>query len=283
MNPKPTRSRYEDSHALRAVAFYTDIEHKKKIKTKSADEEESSKHVEGTDRKIKPEEDDDGDDDDGDEDEDMNGDEEYDEDEDDMDDSKTSGTLDGFEYFYECRKAHQQTALVSDSAVANDVVVIIDCLLKSGQDEVSFALQYLYRKSSVLPEFLKGSDSLLYQTLSKTFDVSLHAVVLHETTDYKGNYGQELSQFRAYKFDHEGEGSTGELEGSIDTDDKNQADEEKKPRTVLYMSCSSALEKLSQQDYVEYTGNQAILGDGKYFGGGMFVKLKTATAASEGA
>jgi hypothetical protein len=363
MKPKRTKpcdyNFWNRETVLGAVAFYTDTEHKvepvtdgvrivlqydvevkdwsdkKETEVKSTQEEKD----EAKDKDTKPETSDDDDDDDGDdEDEDMgdesehsNEEEDAENDSDDMDVYRSEGTLRGINDVYRRRKTHENTVLTNDPAFADEVANIIGGILKSGQDEVAFALQYLYRKSSILPEFLKGSDSLLYHTLAKTFDVSLYPIVLHEATDYEGMYGSSDSAF-AYKFEHgrdapssgveyedikvpefsmdksEDTGERGQDEEvgededehkkeddeeeieeddedeNIDEDDEDEAkseeDEEpqtKKTKAIFYIPRSSALEQISHQSYVEYTGNEAILGEDKYFGGGMFVRRKDTT------
>jgi hypothetical protein len=50
--------------------------------------------------------------------------------------------------------------------------------------------------------------------------------------------------------------------------------------TVFHLPRSSAIRNISQREYVEHAGNEAILGEGKYFGGGMFVKEKAKAAGN---
>jgi hypothetical protein len=61
----------------------------------------------------------------------------------------------------------------------------------------------------------------------------------------------------------------------IDNSDDSSIGQEKK--TTFHVSLSSGLQQISSQDYVEYTGNEAQIGENTYFGGGMFVKLVTRT------
>jgi hypothetical protein len=132
----------------------------------------------------------------------------------------------------------------------------------------------LYRKSSILPEYLKGSDSLVYQALSKTFDISLHPVVLHEMTrqDEESEY-EYRSRSYACKFDH----------GAVDTDYFSRRNKEKRPPTIFHVPRASALMQISQHDFVDNAGNEPTAWDNKYFGGGMFVKRKGTTMPVEDA
>jgi hypothetical protein len=219
------------------------------------------------------------------------------EDDDDNIDSDDEGMddtpLEDHKTLYEHRKAViPKSLLVGDPAVVDEIVDIIRGLLavkeKGVENEVAFPLQYLYRKASILPEYLKGSDSLLYQALSKTFEVSLYPVVLQETTDGDGRYGTRNAHFAAYIFTHEGDPD--EVKSGDKNDGEDKANEDKgnndspsdadeglmRHEVTFYLPRSSAIQTISRQGYVEHAGNEAILGDGKYFGGGMFVKLKAA-------
>jgi hypothetical protein len=149
------------------------------------------------------------------------------------------------------------------------------------EDEVAFALQYLYRKSSILPEYLKGSDSLLYEALSKTFDVVLHPVVLYEKSDYEGFYQQEDSDFAAYIFPHTVDEDSGD-EGSTHSDEGRRYRMRKEKRDKkFFLPRSSAIQDISRREYVEHAGNEAIFGEGRYFGAGMFVTPKDAEDDAE--
>jgi hypothetical protein len=168
-----------------------------------------------------------------------------------------------------------------DPAIVDEIVDIIRRLLavknKNGEEtEVAFALQYLYRKSSVLPEYLKGSDSVLYQALSKSFDVSLHPVVLHETSDYEGSYNTSDATLCAYRFPHSGDEEKSDSDSDEDQRYRRRYRRHDTVDTVFHLPRSTAITHISRVEYVEHAGNEAIIGEGKYFGGGMFVKSKVA-------
>ena len=172
---------------------------------------------------------------------------------------------------------------MGDPAVIDEIVNIIGRLLsdknEDAPDHVAFALQYLYRKSSILPEYLKGSDSLLYQALSKTFNVSLQPVVLYERSDYEGFYRTSEADLAAFVFPHTlSQGSDDESSDSSDERPRYRMwfDREKR-EMVFHLPHSSAIRHISQRNYVANAGNEAIFGEGKYFGGGMFVESKDDT------
>ena len=168
---------------------------------------------------------------------------------------------------YSRRKSHKGDNITGDPEAIKRVISIIKNILSPKVKEVGFAMQYLYRKSSILPEFLKGSDALLYQALAESFKVTLRPVVLQELTDYEGAFKSRY----AYRFDQNG-------------NDTDSSEEEWKPQeyythecdysTIFHVPITSAIKRVNVQNYLEYTGNEAQVGKYKYFGGGMFVSHK---------
>jgi hypothetical protein len=106
----------------------------------------------------------------------------------------------------------------ADKDAAKEVLAAMAELHESGVDEVAFASQYLYRKASIRPEYLKGSDAFLYNELvaSGAFDVSLHPVVLRESSNRDG----EIDEHSAYLFDDEPDNESGASESKEDTPPK---------------------------------------------------------------
>ena len=121
-------------------------------------------------------------------------------------------------------------------------------------------MQYLYRKSSILLEFLKGTDAQLYHALVSSFDVTLRPVVLHSTSDDEGSY----ESFQAITWDQD------------ETNPDAGSDAE-----TFHMPIVSAIQDISYKEYIEHTGNEAQLGEKRYFGGGMFVRQKRVATNSE--
>ena len=199
------------------------------------------------------------------------------------DDNEEGSPLDNHRTYYKERQAVlHESVHMGDPAVIDEIVNIIERLLsdenEDAPDQVAFALQYLYRKSSIIPEYLKGSDSLLYQALSKTLDVSLHPVVLHERSDYEGFYQTSEADLAAYIFPHTlDEGSNDEGSDSSDEGSRYRRWPKREERDgIFHLPHSTAIRHISRRGYVARAGNEAILGEGKYFGGGMFVELKDA-------
>ena len=189
------------------------------------------------------------------------------------------------------RKRYQKSSdsLTADNETVKKVTDIITGLLADGEEEVAFAMQYLYRKSSILPEFLKGADAQLHEALVSSFDVTLGPVVLQSRTDYEGTFKSCV----AIPWDQEGTKSDPTVEsnsksendepfdsGSEDDEDDpyysyySESKHEPKKGLKFHLPLISAIRKISYQEYLEYTGNEAQLGDKKYFGGGMFVRQK---------
>jgi hypothetical protein len=153
--------------------------------------------------------------------------------------------------------------VISDKAAIERVIFIITELHKSGVDEVAFAMQHLYRKAAISAQCLKGSDGVLYNALlaSGLFDISLHPVVLQETSDYEGT----LDERYAYRAD------------GAEMDTATSSDPAKKKNKItreFHIPKLSAIQKISSRDYVEHTGNSAMPAEYRYFGGGMFVRAK---------
>jgi hypothetical protein len=273
--------------ALQAVAFYTDTEHKVEpvsqgirivlqydVEVKGWSKENDRKHGredenENEDSKEGDEGEDDSEEDNGEEDD------EEDEDED-------ESPLERVESIYHHRRLVQRAGPIGgDPTIIKNIMVIIQKMLKSGVEELGFATQYLYRKSSLLPEFLKGADAVLYQALVATFDVSLHPIVLQETSGYEGGYRDDReSTCYAFRFGSKG---TGGLDAdpaspddvmSTESDTDDESDAESTSSTMFYLPKVSALKMISSEDYIEHTGNEAQLAEHKYFGGGMFVRIR---------
>ncbi|KAG2142751.1 uncharacterized protein EDB93DRAFT_1088675 [Suillus bovinus] len=71
-------------------------------------------------------------------------------------------------------------------------------LHQAGTTVVTFPLTHLYRKTSVKRKYLKGTDSTLFDTLEKHFNVVLHPVLIRAIED--GNDYDCLEQFYAHKY-----------------------------------------------------------------------------------
>ncbi|KAK0217215.1 hypothetical protein IW262DRAFT_177103 [Armillaria fumosa] len=64
------------------------------------------------------------------------------------------------------------------------LVGAIQKIVSRGTEEIGIPLRHLYRQSSICREYLRGVDAVIYDALSSVFDVSLVPVILHETTDH---------------------------------------------------------------------------------------------------
>jgi hypothetical protein len=145
-------------------------------------------------------------------------------------------------------------------------------------------MQYLYRKSSILPEFLKGADAQLYGALVGSFDVALRPVVVQLRTNYEG--GPDFESCMATPWDdrvpEESSGKEENVEPDAESDTGSEDDEdhyywesrECTKKGMFHLPMVSALRQISREEYMEYTGNEVQLGDKKYFGVGMFVRQK---------
>jgi hypothetical protein len=250
MQPKPS-SRNPDAVDLQAVVFYTDTEHKVEQVTKGArivlqfdivvvgwkGQATVGDSLSGGAADI---------DDNG-----FDGDE--------WDDRNTL-VIETIERNYSKRVQREKelpTSTIPDPRDVNRVVGAVRRLLESGEDEVGFALQYLHRKASIRPEYLKGSDALVYQALARSedLDISIRPVVLVQMTDYEGS----LEDVEAYIYGAKKQTAHGE----------NQSD------TTFHLNRSSGITLVHSEDFIEHRGNEPEPGKFKYFGGGIFVRFKT--------
>ncbi|THV06343.1 hypothetical protein K435DRAFT_834280 [Dendrothele bispora CBS 962.96] len=165
----------------------------------------------------------------------------------------------------------------------NDVAQIIEKRLSdddsNGVEYIGFPLRHLYRIASIRPEYLKGVDAMLYEHFSTSqefkdkFNVKLRPIVLVEETDYEGEWttGPFFWIFESSKKNLKRK--RGDKEPSTNNSDAEDLGiDYKKTEFHLIKGCS--LELLESEEYIEYTGNEAQLGNSKYFGGAMFISMK---------
>ena len=172
--------------------------------------------------------------------------------------------MDPIEAHYEKRmKIGGDAQAASDKATLEKVLAIIKELHNNGTEEVAFALQHLYRKSSILGEYLKGSDATLYEALrvSGEFDVYLHPVIFRESSE--GSEGILEGRY-VYRLDVE-----------VKSDDSKPSPSKKQK---LNSNELSGIQHISKQDYIgknSFQDNEPIRAEYRYFGGGMFVRPKS--------
>ena len=291
MHPKANRR--GEGVNLQAAAFYTDTEHKVEPVTKGiriilqfdvevvgwGEKSTLAVKEKGTDEDEEDKE----------------------EDEEDEDDTTKGELFYNMENISRKRKRYQKTedpVTADDAIVAKVTKIIASLLLADAQEEVAFAMQHLYRMSSILPEFLKGADAQLYHALVGDFDVTLRPVVLQSLSDYEGypesclaipwDQGKTDPDTKSdsdlesdNKSENDGGGSEddenagSEDDGSEDDESRIRSETKSQPKDMTFhLPMLSAIEQISYQSYIEYTGNSAQRGETKYFGGGMFVRQK---------
>jgi hypothetical protein len=168
--------------------------------------------------------------------------------------------------------------VLADATLIENVVQIIETSLdpkfKKSHREVAFGLQHLYRRASILPIYLKGADAQLYKALTdRGLDVSLSPMVLHGVTDYDGSLGS----FKAQCYDYDPNDPHSSDSDSSDEDDTSNSNNPSGDKAdCFHLPQGSAIVLIHSENYVEYTGNEAQLGETKYFGSGMFVRKKEA-------
>jgi hypothetical protein len=231
------------SLGFQIVAFYTDIEHKVENIT------DGTRIVLQFDVNVEGNEDD------------FESDEDYDDDEDDLL-QRGSGQ----------RVSNNMKPLFPFSGpdASRDVILekliamVKDLQTSKSIDEVVFPLRHLYRLASIKPEYLKGVDAYMYKGLKKMFEVDLKPIVLVHQTDGEGSWLGGNSNIAGFPF--------------VSERDKG-AKRPKKMRKIekkseIHVPARYELLMISSTGYVEHTGNEAQVGEGRYFGGGMFVAAK---------
>ena len=177
----------------------------------------------------------------------------------------------GEHYFYRMKIGGDAQATM-DKATLEKVLGIIKELHKKGTREVAFALQHLYRRSSISGEYLKGSDATLYDALkaSGEFDISLHPVIFREGS-FDLDFDENIKDHYVYRCDVE----------VTESDDPPPSKKQKRDRPqAFHIPELSGIQQISRQDFVEYTGNEAMPAEYRYFGGGMFIRPKSESESS---
>jgi hypothetical protein len=129
------------------------------------------------------------------------------------------------------------------------IIELIAALQREVTDKKKIALPlfHLYRSQSLLPEYLKGIDSQLYQHFAEHFSVHLQPVVVRSESNYEGGYdadGYDINPCDA-------NGIAG-----VAADDC----------TVTYIATGDENTYcVESTEYIEYTGNEAQLGAAQYF------------------
>lgn len=147
---------------------------------------------------------------------------------------------------------------VTENANALDRLVKALELANSRTTEVGFPLRHLYRQQSILPQYLKGVDALIYQRLSEDsspFNVSLCPIILSATTDYETRSYSARTRFllRRHKIDSDQKASSKfYVYDAIDIREISKLIMKSIRVTMLRKSC-------------------------KYFGGGIFLRSKAVT------
>jgi 2OG-Fe(II) oxygenase superfamily len=130
----------------------------------------------------------------------------------------------------------------------------IDTYTKDSTISFLFVHQYALNLS---PENLKGSDRVLYETISNAFHVELGFAVNSVKTDYDGNYGRE-SEYKSIKimdYNHKVKFGSYIADGNFVKHDG-----------VSYLFCGkgASFERVQHSNYSEHTGNESARGEYVY-------------------
>lgn len=148
-----------------------------------------------------------------------------------------------------------------DQKVLQAVVDEIRELHEKGTTVVAFPLTHLYRKASVKKEYLKGTDSALFDALENHFNVVLHPVLIRAVEDG----WERREEFFAHKY-KSSEEEPSHAKGRGCRVFKNAS---------FHLPQASAILQLSLPNGA-HLGNEAqVSGEARYYGAGMFVEPKS--------
>ncbi|KAK0244886.1 hypothetical protein EDD85DRAFT_898752 [Armillaria nabsnona] len=136
-------------------------------------------------------------------------------------------------------------------------------IIDDGTEEVGIPLRHLYRQASIRKEYLKGIDAVIYARLGEVFNVELVPVILEENTVERSWTREEFCVYKAVGEKNEEDGSPTKRARSS---------------TEFHLSALSDIVEISRQDSIDYTGNESQEADCRYFGGGMFICAKDSNA-----
>jgi hypothetical protein len=167
------------------------------------------------------------------------------------------------------RKARKHSHFAVDKTALKKVVQIITKRLQAGDETIAFALQRLSRNSSILPEFLKGMDALLYNALVEFCDVSLtltHSadarIVMSVIGDVAYIDAPMVSVNRWNGDESEGEDELeGEDAGKSKDGESMNVDKKKLP---FHVPTTSAITMIGSLGFIGYTENHAQAGESQY-------------------
>ena len=93
------------------------------------------------------------------------------------------------------------------------------------------------------------------------FNVELQPIILVNSTDYEGKWGEEVKSYPYVSVHREREGS-----------------EQRKivwEKGEMHLPSNFEFTSIGGTKFIEYTGNEAQRGNERYFGGGIFIALKS--------
>jgi len=156
-----------------------------------------------------------------------------------------------------------------DKTLIQGVIDEIRQLHDQGTNIVAFPLAHLYRLASVKKEYLKGTDSALFDALNSHFDVSINPVVIDFTDMGEHLGGQDCV---AYIYEAAPKNDLGSDPNPYAASGYRRGGREGKG--TFHLPRASAIQQISVKPFLEYIGNECQIGETKYYGAGMFVKQK---------
>ncbi|KAG2741092.1 hypothetical protein P692DRAFT_20840250 [Suillus brevipes Sb2] len=149
-----------------------------------------------------------------------------------------------------------------DPKMLQAVVDEIRVLQEEGSSFVAFPLTHLYRKASIKEEYLKGTDSALFDALKNHFDVFLRPVLIRSMEHADDDNDEEFFAHE-YKPYYEEEPSRAKQRRRGVYEDVS-----------FHLPRAFAIMQLSLPDW-QYLGNESQSGEARYYSAGMFVEPKS--------
>ncbi len=177
--------------------------------------------------------------------------------------------------------AGAQVPEISSSFATEELANAIERVHDEGTAEVSFPLRHLYRRASIRPENLEGMDAVVYERLSKRFEVSLAPILVKEvirqyffpgdiTTVVKYDRQPIRKSEKVPQHDRTRPGYTVEPDTASE-DEYYPPTKKPKFASDFHLSGCAELVRITKEKYTENEGWNRFV---QYLGGAMFIYAK---------
>ena len=156
-------------------------------------------------------------------------------------------------YDYDCQSFYDREDIdilgKPDNTKLNKFLMLLDSYEHKKDENIVFVLAHSYPRT-IQPENLRGSDKLLYNSLSKIYNIDLGFCINKMESNYDGTYiKSECNNLWCMNYD-----SIQYLKSFLESDDKKIIKEKK---IITFISNKANFMETYSQDYQEHTGNEA--------------------------